>query len=98
MRGSPYEANVEGGVLPQGVEVRTVTRPRRVASSGHFRNVTLLAATAPGPRNRRTIDSVFLLFAALVLGLSAAIASAAPRQEHDVDNALRTVFGWAGGF
>jgi uncharacterized membrane protein YbhN (UPF0104 family)/tRNA A-37 threonylcarbamoyl transferase component Bud32 len=49
-------------------------------------------------RNRRTIDSVFLLLAAVVLGLSAAIASAAPRQERDVDDALRTVFGWAGGF
>ena len=36
--------------------------------------------------------------AAVVLGLSAAIASAAPRQERDVDDALRTVFGWAGGF
>jgi uncharacterized protein (TIRG00374 family) len=49
-------------------------------------------------RNRRSIDAVFLLLAAVVLGLSAGIASAAPRQEHDVDDALRTVFGWAGGF
>jgi uncharacterized membrane protein YbhN (UPF0104 family)/tRNA A-37 threonylcarbamoyl transferase component Bud32 len=34
----------------------------------------------------------------VVLGLSAAIAAAAPRQEHEVGDALRTVFGWAGGF
>jgi uncharacterized membrane protein YbhN (UPF0104 family)/tRNA A-37 threonylcarbamoyl transferase component Bud32 len=39
-----------------------------------------------------------LLFAAVVLGLSAAIAAAAPRQEREVGDALRTVFGWAGGF
>jgi uncharacterized membrane protein YbhN (UPF0104 family)/tRNA A-37 threonylcarbamoyl transferase component Bud32 len=57
-----------------------------------------LAATEPGRRNRRTIDSVVLLFAAIVLGLSAAVASAAPRQDHDLGDALRTVFGWAGGF
>src|SRR5215472_16901787 len=98
MRGSPYGANVEGEVLPRSAEVRTVTRPRSVAFSGHSRSVTLLAATAPGLRNRRTIDSVVLLLAAVVLGLSAAIAAAAPRQEHDVDDALRTVFCWAGGF
>jgi uncharacterized membrane protein YbhN (UPF0104 family)/tRNA A-37 threonylcarbamoyl transferase component Bud32 len=49
-------------------------------------------------RNRRSIDAVFLLLAAVILGLSAGIASTAPRQEHDVDDALRTVFGWAGGF
>jgi uncharacterized membrane protein YbhN (UPF0104 family)/tRNA A-37 threonylcarbamoyl transferase component Bud32 len=49
-------------------------------------------------RNRRSIDAVFLLVAAVVLGLSAGIASAAPRQERDVGDALRTVFGWAGGF
>jgi tRNA A-37 threonylcarbamoyl transferase component Bud32 len=32
------------------------------------------------------------------LGLSAVIASAAPTQQHEVDAALRTVFGWAHGF
>jgi glycosyltransferase 2 family protein len=97
MRGSLSEANVES-VLPQRAEVKAVSRPRQAASSGHPRNVTLLAPTAPGLRNRRTVDSVFLLLAAVVLGLSAGIASAAPRQERDVDEALRTVFGWAGGF
>lgn len=67
-------------------------------ASEHSWSVTLLTETAPGARNRRTIDSVFLLFAAVVLGLSAVIASAAPTQEREVDAALRTVFGWAHGF
>jgi uncharacterized membrane protein YbhN (UPF0104 family)/tRNA A-37 threonylcarbamoyl transferase component Bud32 len=34
----------------------------------------------------------------VVLGLSAGIAAAAPRQEREVGDALRAVFGWAGGF
>jgi uncharacterized membrane protein YbhN (UPF0104 family)/tRNA A-37 threonylcarbamoyl transferase component Bud32 len=58
--------------------------------------VALLAETEPGRRNRRTIDSVFLLVAAIVIGLSAAIASSAPAQDQDVAQALTTVFGWAG--
>jgi hypothetical protein len=41
---------------------------------------------------------LLLLFAAVVVGLSAAIAAAAPRMEREVGDALRTVFGWAGGF
>lgn len=61
-------------------------------------HLDVLAATESGGRNRRTIDSVVLLLAAIVLGLSAAIASAATRQDHEVRDALQTVFGWAGGF
>jgi uncharacterized membrane protein YbhN (UPF0104 family)/tRNA A-37 threonylcarbamoyl transferase component Bud32 len=57
--------------------------------------VALLAETEPGRRNRRTIDSVFLVWAAIVIGLSAAIASSAPGHDRDVADALRTVFGWA---
>ena len=57
-----------------------------------------LAETEPGRRNRRTVDSVFLLLAAGLLGLSAAIASVGAHQDHDVGDALRTVFGWAEGF
>ena len=75
-----------------------VSRHEHPASAKRAWNITLLAQTEPGRRNRRTIDSVVLLFAAVVLGLSAAIASAATRQDHDVADALRTVFGWAGGF
>jgi uncharacterized membrane protein YbhN (UPF0104 family)/tRNA A-37 threonylcarbamoyl transferase component Bud32 len=55
-----------------------------------------LTETEPGRRNRRTIDSVFLLGAAVVIGLSAVIASSAEAQDRDVAQALITVFGWAG--
>jgi tRNA A-37 threonylcarbamoyl transferase component Bud32 len=55
-----------------------------------------LTKTERGRRNRRTIDSVFLAFAALVLGLSALIASSAPAQDEAVADALATVLGWAG--
>ena len=75
-----------------------VGRHKHPASSERAWNIDLLAETEPGRRNRRTIDSVFLLLASVVLGLSAAVASAAPRQDHEVGDALRTVFGWAGGF
>jgi hypothetical protein len=57
-----------------------------------------LTATEPGRRNRRTIDSVALAVAALVLGLSAAVASSAEKQDDSVARALATVLGWAGGF
>jgi hypothetical protein len=59
-------------------------------------HVALLTETEPGRRNRRTIDAVFLVWAALVIGLSAAIASSAPTNDRDVAEALTTVFGWAG--
>jgi glycosyltransferase 2 family protein len=58
----------------------------------------LLTKTEPGRRNRRTIDSVLLAFAALIVGLSAAIASSAPEQDEEVQRALTTVLGWADGF
>src|SRR5262245_2325060 len=61
-------------------------------------DLALLTKTEPGRRNRRTIDSVFLLGAAIVLGLSAVVASSAPKQDADVAEALATVLGWAGGF
>jgi uncharacterized membrane protein YbhN (UPF0104 family)/tRNA A-37 threonylcarbamoyl transferase component Bud32 len=60
-------------------------------------NVELLTETEPGRRNRRTIDSVLLLGAAVVLTLSAIIASSAPAQDEDVADALMTVLGWARG-
>jgi uncharacterized membrane protein YbhN (UPF0104 family)/tRNA A-37 threonylcarbamoyl transferase component Bud32 len=55
-----------------------------------------LAETEPGRRNRRTIDSLFLLVAAIVIGLSAVIAASAPGQDRDLAHALTTVLGWAG--
>jgi uncharacterized membrane protein YbhN (UPF0104 family)/tRNA A-37 threonylcarbamoyl transferase component Bud32 len=60
-------------------------------------NVRLLSTTEPGRRNRRTTDSIVLAAAALVVGLTAVIASSAPEQDQDVAQALMTVLGWAGG-
>jgi uncharacterized membrane protein YbhN (UPF0104 family)/tRNA A-37 threonylcarbamoyl transferase component Bud32 len=56
-----------------------------------------LTKTEPGRRNRRTIDSVVLATAALVLGLSAVIASSALEHDEAVARALTTVLGWANG-
>jgi uncharacterized membrane protein YbhN (UPF0104 family)/tRNA A-37 threonylcarbamoyl transferase component Bud32 len=58
----------------------------------------LLAATEAGRRNRRTIDSVLLFWAAIVIGLSAAVAASAPAQDLSVGEALTSLFGWAGPF
>jgi glycosyltransferase 2 family protein len=65
-------------------------------SSGRSWNVALLTETEPGRRNRRTIDSLFLGWAAIVIGLSAAVASSAPEHDRDVAEALTTLLGWAG--
>jgi uncharacterized membrane protein YbhN (UPF0104 family)/tRNA A-37 threonylcarbamoyl transferase component Bud32 len=70
-------------------------RDEPAGSAGRSWRVVLLTETEPGRRNRRTIDSVFLFWAAIVIGLSAVIASSAPRQDRDVAEALTTVFGWA---
>ena len=59
----------------------------------HF---ALLTTTEPGRRNRRTIDAVFLLVAAIVVGLTAVIARSAPEDDEAVAEALTTVLGWAG--
>src|SRR5262249_826852 len=58
--------------------------------------VGVLIQTEPGRRNRRTIDSVLLVWAAIVIGLSAAIAASAPGHDRSVQQALTTVLGWAG--
>ena len=60
--------------------------------------MNLLTAAEPGRRNRRTVDAVFLLAAAIVAGLSAVIASSASEQDDSVAQALVTVLGWAGAF
>jgi glycosyltransferase 2 family protein len=67
-------------------------------AAGRSRRIGLLAQTEPGRRNRRTIDSVLLFWAAIVLGLSAAIAASAPAQERRAEAALTTVLGWAEAF
>jgi uncharacterized membrane protein YbhN (UPF0104 family)/tRNA A-37 threonylcarbamoyl transferase component Bud32 len=58
-------------------------------------NLALLTVTEPGRRNRRTIDAVLLAVAAIVAGLTAVAASAAPGTDEDVAQALTTVLGWA---
>jgi glycosyltransferase 2 family protein len=70
--------------------------PDGAAPAGRSWNVHLLTETETGRRNRRTIDSVVLAAAAIVLGLSAVIASQAPGNDEDVAQALATVLGWAG--
>ncbi len=57
----------------------------------------MLTATEPGRRNRRTVDGVFLLAAAIVIGLTAVVASSTPDVDADVARALTTLFGWANG-
>jgi glycosyltransferase 2 family protein len=59
-------------------------------------DLALLRATEPGRRNRRTIDGVALLLAAILIGLTAMVASSAPEVDGDVAEALTTLFGWAG--
>jgi glycosyltransferase 2 family protein len=58
-------------------------------------NLSLLTETELGRRNRRTVDAAFLLLAAIVIGLTAAVASSAERQDEDAAQALQTVFAWA---
>ncbi len=75
-----------------------LTNAEHAGASGRSSAFALLTATEPGRRNRRTIDSVFLAIAAVVLGLSAVIASSAPRDDEDVAEALNTILGWADPF
>ena len=74
----------------------SVSRQEPDAAADRSWNVRLLTKTEPGRRNRRTIDSVLLAAASLLVGLSAVIASSAPGHDEDVAQALATVLGWAG--
>jgi hypothetical protein len=58
----------------------------------------LLSAFEPGRRNRRTVDAFFLLAAAIVIGLTAVVASETREVDANVAEALTTLFGWANGF
>jgi glycosyltransferase 2 family protein len=73
-------------------------RVEQADSTGRSWSIALLTETEPGRRNRRTIDSVFLALASIVIGLSAAIASSAPTEDEDVAQALSTILGWADPF
>jgi glycosyltransferase 2 family protein len=70
-------------------------RNKHSAPGGGSVDLALLTAAEPGRRNRRTIDGVSLLAAAIVIGLTAVIASAAPETDKSVAQALITLFGWA---
>ena len=72
-----------------------LSRDEQAAPARRAWNVSLLAASEPGRRNRRTIDAFFLLVAAIVIGLTAVVASSAENQDDEVAEALQTVFGWA---
>jgi len=87
------------GAVATGAALTTAAGTRQdepAAPAERSWRVALLAETEPGRRNRRTIDSALLVVAAIVIGLSAVIASSAPGQDRDVAQALTTVFGWAG--
>jgi len=75
-----------------------VSRAEQAAPAESAWSVRLLVETEPGRRNRRTIDSVVLATASVVVGLTAVIASSASERDEEVAQALTTVFGWAGGF
>jgi uncharacterized membrane protein YbhN (UPF0104 family)/tRNA A-37 threonylcarbamoyl transferase component Bud32 len=77
------------------VPLTPTSREAQARPAGRSWRVRLLIETEPGRRNRRTIDSVFLVWAAIVIGLTAAIASSAPGQDRDVADGLMTLFGWA---
>ena len=61
-------------------------------------DATLLTQQEQGRRNRRTIDSVSVGAAAIVIGLTAVVASSAAEQDAAVEQAVATVFGWAEAF
>src|SRR6188474_3252143 len=58
--------------------------------------LTLLAPIEPGRRNRRPVDAAFLLFGAVMIGLTAVAAASAEEQDGEVAEAFKAVFAWAG--
>jgi uncharacterized membrane protein YbhN (UPF0104 family)/tRNA A-37 threonylcarbamoyl transferase component Bud32 len=57
----------------------------------------MLTAAEPGRRNRRTIDGVLIVVAALLAGLAAVVAWSAPAVDEEIGQAVATVLGWAPG-
>ena len=76
----------------------SVSRKGPIEPAEHSWSVHVLTTTELGRRNRRPVDSLVLVTAAVVVGLSAVIASSAPKQDRSVAHALTTILGWAGGF
>jgi glycosyltransferase 2 family protein len=79
------------------VTTASASREQQVEPAERSWRLGLLTTTERGRRNRRTVDSVVLAAAAILVGLSAVIASQAPHQDKRLADALRTVLGWAGG-
>src|SRR5262249_58436461 len=73
------------------------SRDEHTTAGGRSWDAALLPAFEPGRRNRRMVDAVFLLAAAIVIGLTAVIASQTPETDESVAKALMTLFGWAKG-
>jgi uncharacterized membrane protein YbhN (UPF0104 family)/tRNA A-37 threonylcarbamoyl transferase component Bud32 len=74
---------------------RSTQPPPQAPSPGRSWNLALLTPAEPWRRNRRTVDVSFLVLAALITGLSAAVARSAPEVDADIADALASVFGWA---
>ena len=75
-----------------------VAEPQQQGTAGSGQRswgLSLLAPVEPGRRNRRTVDALFLLLAAVVIGLTAVAASSAEDYDEDVARALQTVLAWA---
>ena len=70
-------------------------REEHAGSTERSWHLSLLAETEPGRRNRRTIDAFFLLLGALVIGLTAVVASTAESDDRNVAGALQTILAWA---
>jgi glycosyltransferase 2 family protein len=70
----------------------------RLVAAREWTRHGLLTETEPGRRNRRTIDGLLLAWAAVVIGLTAAVASNASEEDSAVADALHTVLGWADSF
>ena len=64
-------------------------------AAGPSRDVSLLAPTEPGRRNRRTADAAFLLGGAVVIGLTAMVASSAEQHDRGVAQAFQSLLAWA---
>ena len=91
-----YSSNDDTNDQASGLANAHESRKDHQVAADRSWQLRLLAETELGRRNRRTLDSVFLLWAAVVIGLSAVIASSAPEQDEDVAQALTTILGWAG--
>lgn len=84
--------------VPIGAVLTAARRPsadESVSPADRSWDIAILTAVEPGRRNRRTVDSIVLVFGAIVIALSATVASSAPQQDRDVAQALVTVLGWA---